>query len=101
VRHRTLGGAVAPWTALSSPDCTTCTAVAGGAAEPDPTSKQAVDIRAVTATQDAPGTFAVTMDMYETPRVAPDIVHFTVNLVLAHDGQTWQVRSVDPVRQAS
>ena len=94
-------GDVAPWTALSSPDCTTCGAVAEGAANPDPASKQAVDIRTVTATEAAPGTFTVTMDMYETPRVAPDIVHFVVTLVLVHDGQTWQVQSVDPARQES
>jgi len=94
-------GDVAPWTALSSPACTTCGAVADGAANPDPASKQAVDIRTVTATEDAPGTFTVTMDMYETPRVAPDIVHFIVTLVLVHDGQAWQVQSVDPARQES
>jgi len=94
-------GDVAPWTALSSPDCTTCGAVADGAADPDPTSKQAVDIRTVSATESAPGTFTVTMDMYETPRVQPDIVHFVVTLVLVHDGQSWQVQSVDPARQES
>lgn len=94
-------GDVAPWTALSGPDCTTCEAVSNGAANPDPTSKQAVDIRTVTATESAPGTFTVTMDMYETPRVAPDIVHFLVTLVLVHDGQSWQVQSLDPARQES
>jgi hypothetical protein len=94
-------GDVAPWTALSSPDCTTCGAVAEGAANPDPASKQAVDIRTVTAVEDAPGTFTVTMDMYETPRVAPDIVHFIVTMGLVHDGQTWQVQRLDPARQDS
>ncbi|MBO9554948.1 DUF6318 family protein [Cellulomonas sp.] len=94
-------GDVEPWTTLSSPDCTTCSAVTEGAADPDPTSKQAVDIRSVTATEDSPGSFSVSMDMYETPRVAPDVVHFAVTLSLVHDGTAWHVTAVRPTRLES